>query len=133
MKIELFLDEDVHSGLAHALRKRGYDAIHAQELDRKGRSDSDQLLFAVQQERCLFTYNVRDFVILHNQHAKSRQQHWGIIVSKQLPFTETISRLLRLLQRTAKETMKNHKNRPDRPECQYFTMSQLHFPTMVAE
>jgi predicted nuclease of predicted toxin-antitoxin system len=108
MKIELFLDEDVHSGLAHALRKRGYDAIHAQELDRKGRSDSDQLLFAVQQERCLFTYNVRDFVILHNQHATSRQEHWGIIVSKQLPFRETISRLLRLLQRTAKETMKNH-------------------------
>jgi len=35
MKIELFLDEDVHSGLSHALRKRGYDAIHAQELERK--------------------------------------------------------------------------------------------------
>jgi len=41
MKIELFLDEDIHSALAHALRKREYDAIHAQELDRKGRSDSD--------------------------------------------------------------------------------------------
>ena len=41
MKIELFLDEDVHSGLSHALRKRGYDAIHTQELDRKGLSDSD--------------------------------------------------------------------------------------------
>ena len=41
MKIELFLDEDVHSGLAHVLRKRGYDAIHAQELDRKGLSDSE--------------------------------------------------------------------------------------------
>jgi len=108
MKIELFLDEDVHSGLAHALRKRGYDVIHAQELDRKGRSDSDQLLFAIQQERCLFTFNVKDFVILHNQYAKSQQEHWGIIVSKQLPFRESMSRLLRLLQRTAKETMKNH-------------------------
>jgi hypothetical protein len=48
MKIELLLDEDVYSGLAHALRKRGYDVIHAQELDRKGKSDSDQLLFAIQ-------------------------------------------------------------------------------------
>jgi predicted nuclease of predicted toxin-antitoxin system len=108
MKIELFLDEDVHSALAHALRKRGYDAIHAQELDRKGRSDSDQLLFAIQQERCLFTFNVKDFVILHNQHSKSQREHYGIIVSKQLPFRETMSRLLHLLQRTAKETMKNH-------------------------
>ena len=108
MKIELFLDEDIHSGLAHALRKRGYDAIHAQELDRKGRSDSDQILFAIQQERCLFTFNVKDFVILHNQYANSQQEHWGIIVSKQLPFRETMSRLLHLLQRTAKETMKNY-------------------------
>jgi len=80
MKIELFLDEDVHSGLAHALRKRGYDAIHAKELDRKGRSDSDQLLFATQQERCLFTFNVKDFVILHNQHAKSQREHWGYFI-----------------------------------------------------
>ena len=108
MKIELFLDEDVHSGLAHALRKRGYDAIHAQELERKGRSDSDQLQFAIQQERCLFTFNVKDFVILHNQHVKSKKEHWGIIVSKQLPFRDTMSKLLRLLGRTSKETMKNH-------------------------
>jgi len=41
MKFELFLDEDVHSGLAHALRKRGYDAIHAQKMNRKGLSDSE--------------------------------------------------------------------------------------------
>jgi len=109
MKVELFFDEDVHSGLAPALRKRGYDVIHAQELDRKGRSsDPDQLLFAIQQERCLFTFNVKDFVILHNQYAKSQQEHWGIIVSKQLPFRESMSRLLHLLQPTAKETMKNH-------------------------
>ena len=108
MKIELFLDEVVHSGLSHALRKRGYDAIHAQELERKGRSDSDQLQFAIQQERCLFTFNVKDFVILHNQYVKSKKEHWGIIVSKQLPFRDTMSKLLHLLRRTAKETMKNY-------------------------
>ena len=107
MKIKLLIDEDVHSRLAHALRKRGYNAIHAQELERKGRSDSDQLLFAIQQERCFFTFNVKDFVILHSKHVKHSQEHWGIIVSKQLPFRETISKLLRLLQHTDKETMKN--------------------------
>jgi len=74
MKIGLFLDEDLHSGLAHALRKRGYDAIHTQELDRKGLSDSNQLLFAIQQERCLFTFNVKDFVILHNHSTTSMQK-----------------------------------------------------------
>ena len=47
MKTHLFLDEDVHSGLGDALRKRGYDVIHAQELERKGLSNLDQLLFAI--------------------------------------------------------------------------------------
>jgi len=108
MKLKLFLDEDVHSGLAHALRRRGYDVIHAQELDRKGRSDLDQLLFAIQQERCLFSFNVKDFAILHNKYMKSQQEHWGIIVSKQLPFRATISRLLNLLQRASKESMKRN-------------------------
>ncbi len=107
MKTQLFLDEDVHSGLAHALRKRGYDVINAQELDRKGRSDFDQLFFAIEQERCLFTFNVKDFVNLHNQYATSQQEHWGIIVSKQLPFRETMSRLLNLLQLYGKEEMKD--------------------------
>jgi len=46
MKIRLFLDEDVHAGLAHALRQRGYDVVHAQELDLKGRSDTEQLMVA---------------------------------------------------------------------------------------
>ena len=108
MKIELLLDEDIHSALAHALRKRGYDVIHAQELDRKGLSDSDQLSFAIHHRRCIFTFNVKDFVILHNQYAESGEEHWEIIVSKQLPFKETMSNLLRLLQGTSKETMRNN-------------------------
>ncbi len=40
-KAKLLLDEDVHFNLASALRKRGYDAIHVQELDRKGLSDRE--------------------------------------------------------------------------------------------
>jgi hypothetical protein len=68
MKLKLFLDEDIHTGLSHALRQRGFDVVHAQDLKRKGRSDSEQLAFAVQEERCLMTFNVRDFVNLHNQY-----------------------------------------------------------------
>lgn len=107
MKVKLFLDEDVHSGLAHVLRKRGYDVVHAQELDRKGLSDAEQLSFAIRHQRCLFSFNVKDFVILHNQFAQNQQEHWGIIVSKQIPFSETLHKLLHLLQRVSQETMKN--------------------------
>ena len=107
MKLKLFLDEDVHSGLAHALRRRGYDIVHAQELDRKGRSDSDQLLYSIQKERCIMSFNVKDFVILHNNYVETHEGHCGIIASKQLPFKETMSSLLKLLDRVSTESMKN--------------------------
>jgi predicted nuclease of predicted toxin-antitoxin system len=107
MKVKLFLDEDVHAGLAIALRKRGYDVYHAQELDGKGRSDSEQLAFAVQDQRCLFTFNVKDLVILHNYYVKNQLDPWGIIVSKQIPLRETLRKTLRLLQKFSKETLKN--------------------------
>ena len=32
VKIRFFLDEDVHAELSHALRNRGFDVLHAQEL-----------------------------------------------------------------------------------------------------
>jgi len=108
MKLKLFLDEDLHSRLAHALRRRGFDVTHAQELDRKWQSDPDQLLFAIRQERCIVSFNVKDFVILHNKYVETHQEHWGIIVSKQLPFKETMSRLLKLLGHVSNESMKNN-------------------------
>lgn len=108
MKIKLFLDEDVHAGLAHALRQRGYDVVHGQELELKGRSDTQQLLAASRRRRCLFSFNVKDFVILHNAYVQTGKHHWGIIVSKQLPFTETMSRIMKFLQNTDDERMRSH-------------------------
>ena len=108
MKIRLFLDEDVHAGLAHALRQRGYDVVHAQELDLKGRSDTEQLMVASRQRRCLFSFNVKDFVILHKDYLNNKKNHWGIIVSKQLPFSDTMSRLMKFLQHADGESMRSY-------------------------
>jgi len=107
MKLKLFLDEDIHNGLSHALRQRGFDVVHAQDLERKGKSDSQQLAFAVQEERCLVTFNVRDFVLLHNQYAGQNKEHWGIIVSKQMPPGETLKRLLKKVGFAAQADFKN--------------------------
>lgn len=107
MKIRLFLDEDVHSQLAQALRRRGFDVTHAQELDRKRRSDPEQLEYAVEQRRCIFTFNIRDFVLLHNEYAERGQEHFGIIVSRQIPFRETLSKLLNFFQLSSEDTVKN--------------------------
>jgi hypothetical protein len=45
VKIRLLLDEDVHAELSHALRNRGFDVLHAQEIDRTGKTDREQLEF----------------------------------------------------------------------------------------
>ena len=99
MKLRLFLDEDVHAALAAALRKRGHDAIHALEEKRLGLSDESQLNFATEENRCLVTFNVGDFVRLHNQWIDGSREHAGIIVSKQLPVGEALRWLLALLQK----------------------------------
>ncbi len=107
MKIKLLLDEDVQLAVAHALRQRGYNVYHAQELNRKGISDDEQLHFSVRQGRCLFSYNVKDFVLLHNEYIDGGREHFGIIVSKHLPIGETLRSLLNVLQRLSKESIKN--------------------------
>ena len=90
MKVKLFLDEDVHFALAIALRKRGYDVIHAQELQGKGKSDDEQLSHATKEKRCLFSFNVKDFVLLHNKYAQNRWEHYGVILSKAVSINKGI-------------------------------------------
>jgi hypothetical protein len=99
MKLRLFLDEDVHEALAVALRERGHDAVHALEERWLGPSDESQLNFATKENRCLGTFNVGDFVRLHNHWMEQSREHAGIIVCKQLPTGETLRRLLVLLQK----------------------------------
>lgn len=93
--------------LAQALRKRGYDVLHIQELDRKGLPDIEQLQYAVSDQRCFFTYNIKDFIQLHNQFVKSGEEHFGIIVSQQLQIGEALKRILSSLLIHDKDSMKN--------------------------
>jgi hypothetical protein len=106
MKLRIFLDEDVHVNLAAALRKRGHDAVHALEEKRLGLSDDLQLGFAAKDNRCLVTFNVGDFIRLHNQWIEEGRERSGIIVSRQLPIGESLRRLLALLQRESADSMK---------------------------
>ena len=106
-KIKLLLDEDVHAALSDILQKRGFDVVHAQQADKKGISDIELLAFAVQQQRCIMSFNVRDYVLLHNEYVRQEKEHWGVIVSKQLPIGETLRRVLIVLQRYSKKSIKN--------------------------
>lgn len=107
-KIRLLLDEDVRPMLAEILRRRSYDATHVLELDRTGETDADQLGYAVQQERAILTHKVRDFIILDRENWQSGKEHFGILLSDQLPIGELLRRTLRFLgHRTAEEVKCN--------------------------
>ena len=96
--IKLYLDEDIRPLLAYILRERGYDAISAAEEKQLGKSDEEQLRFAVIRKRVLLTHNVKDFVKLHNKYF---DKHYGIIVSDQVEFKILLQRICRLFSRTA--------------------------------
>ena len=85
-KIRILLDEDVHAALSTILQKRGFDVVHAQEVDKKGISDAEQLEYAVNERRCLISFNVKDYVLLHNDYVRQEKEHWSII-TYQVPVT----------------------------------------------
>jgi hypothetical protein len=105
--IRLYLDEDVHKRVAAALRLRGFDVVSAHEIGRWGFSDELQLTYASSEERAIFTYNAPDYLELHRDWLQQGKDHFGIIVSDQLPMRETVRRLLSLLNRVAADEMRN--------------------------
>ena len=103
--IKLYLDEDtINRALIMALRSRNIDLVTAQEAEKLGRSDQEQLAYAVALNRTVFTFNTRDFVKLHIEYQSAGHHHAGIIVSDQVQVGVIVRRLLKLLNaRTAVE------------------------------
>ena len=95
---ELYLDEDtINRALITALRSRNIDVLTAQEANRLGMADQDQLIYATELNRTIFTFNTRDFVKLHTDYLINGRHHAGIIVSDQIHIGVIVRRLLKLL------------------------------------
>lgn len=106
--IRLYLDEDVHKKVAIALRLKGYDIVSAHEVKKQGIPDYKQLEYAISEERAIFTFNVGDFDRLHKEYIKAGRVHFGILLSKQIPFGETVNRLTRFLFTYTSTELKNN-------------------------
>jgi predicted nuclease of predicted toxin-antitoxin system len=102
------LDEDVRSALAEILRQRGYDAVHVLESERTGKTDAEQLEYAISQQRAILTRNIKDFTRLDRQHRDNGKEHFGILLSDQVPLRELLRRSLRFLGRRTEEEVKNN-------------------------
>lgn len=105
--ISLYLDEDVHTYIAHALRLRGWQAFTTEEVQRRSATDQDQIHFATENGYSIVTYNVRDFPRLHYEIIASRESHNGIIVAKREDPSRNIRALLNLLNTLSVEAMRD--------------------------
>jgi len=108
MQIKLYFDENVPDAIAVAVRLRGYDVTTVRDAERKAASDIDQLRYASLQKRVLFTFNVADFVKLHDEFVANGRHHSGILLSKQLPVGIVVKRLLKLLSRLPVDEIENN-------------------------
>ncbi len=99
-KLHLHLDADTSSKALHkALLERGNDVTRTpNEWMPFDASDEQQLLGATAQGRAIFTYNIRDFIVL----GKRYPHHAGIILSRQGSMTLNV--ILKALDWVLSET-----------------------------
>jgi hypothetical protein len=96
----LHLDADASAKALHeALLERGHDVTRTPtDWMERDASDEQQLLGATAHGRCIFTFNVRDFIAL----ARRYPRHGGIILAAQSSWT--LSDLVAALDRLLSET-----------------------------
>lgn len=106
--IRLYLDKDTISrALIRALRARGIDVLTAQEAGKISATDREHLAFAAEEGRAIFTFNTRDFVVLHTEYLSQQKTHAGIIVSDQLQVGLIVRRLLKLHNAKSSDDMQD--------------------------
>jgi predicted nuclease of predicted toxin-antitoxin system len=105
---KLHLNENLSPRLAVELRKYGFDVVATQEnKELMSAPDDVQLAHAVSEERAILTFNIGDFSDLHETYQKEEKEHWGIILSNRETIGELLRRILRLLNTTSADELKN--------------------------
>lgn len=105
----LYLDEDTtNNQLLRALRNRGADVISTVEANQLAQSDEAQLVWALNHQRVIYSFNVRDFYRLHTEWLTQGKNHAGIILGRQdFSIGEQMKGLLRLITSPSGIDMQN--------------------------
>lgn len=106
-KIKLYIDEDLTDRLAVTLRSRRYDAVSAHEVNMRGKTDKEQLEYAIKHNCVILTRNIKHFVNLQREYYKNGLPHDGILVTDYLPLKELIRRITKFLNEKHQDEMKN--------------------------
>lgn len=105
LPIKVYLDEDVHHLIAHALRLRDWDALTTVEAGLAGTSDLQQIQFAAKNGYVIISYNSSDFPRLHYELINTGNHHAGIIVATQDVPKANVRALLSLLNTFSAEDL----------------------------
>ena len=109
-KIRLYIDEDSgDSALVLSLQNRDVDVITTLSANRLRYPDEEQLEWATEQGRVLYTSNVKDFYHLHTTFLTQGKFHGGIILVQQQRYTvgEQLRAIIRLIAAKSVEEMQN--------------------------
>ena len=102
-KICCYTDENVARAVINGLRQRGVDVLSVPETNLLGASDEEQLEFALEQGRVIFTHD-DDFLRL----AATGTKHAGMVYgSQQLPLGASIRSLMLIYEVLTAEEMQN--------------------------
>jgi len=108
--IRLYFDADaMQRAVVQGLRARGVDATTAHEAGMAGATDEEQLEFARDQGRVLFSFNVSDFFRIQTEWLSQGKSHAGMILAPQQQYSvgERIRRLLKLNAALSAEDMRD--------------------------
>ncbi len=109
-KICLYLDEDtLRKVFVQALRDNDVDVLTVSDANNLGRIDEEQLIWATEQSRVIYTFNSRDFCRLHGRFIAVGRSHTGIIVAPRQSYSvgEQVRGLLKLIDSKSAEEMIN--------------------------
>jgi hypothetical protein len=102
--IRFYFDQHMQGAVLVGLRQQGVDVLTAQEAERCGLPDHDQLAFATAQQRVMVTFDT-DYLALH----RSGAQHAGIAWCPATKYRigQLVQMLMLLHGVTDRESMRN--------------------------
>jgi len=104
---KLLLDEQIWVYLATLLREQGFDVVHVYEAGLESKPDNEVLQSAVENHQAVVTFNIKHFVPLARQYSEEGKEHYGIVVSDEIPQGELQRRVTKLLESVSAEELKN--------------------------
>jgi hypothetical protein len=103
----LHLNEHLSEQLAAQLRRHGFDVTSSEETGLLSEPDERQLAFAASQQRAILTINHKDFIRLNRQYLAEGLEHWGIILSTEVPINVMFRRMLAMMHAVSAEELRN--------------------------